>query len=116
MSALFLAMDLFMYWPNCKVLIRWEREYESPPDGFDHVGLCGHRGPATVAKKLLSQPNKPLMDLRGENMAIPAHKIDAHPSLDLLLNRIIEHDWLRNEFIDTSASGKIVWDQRAVCS
>lgn len=86
-------MDLFVYWPECKVLICRECKYAVPPDGLnphlrrfhkdDHVDLCVHQGPAAVAKKLLSQPNKPLMDPKKEKIAIPAHKIDAHPFLDL---------------------------------
>lgn len=86
-------MDLFVYWPECKVLICRKCKYAVAPDGLnphlrrfhkdDHADLCAHRGPAAVAKKLLSQPNQPLMDPKKEKIAIPAHKIDAHPFLDL---------------------------------
>jgi hypothetical protein len=93
LSALFFAMDLFVYWPEYKILIYRACKFAVPPDGLnphlrrvhkdDHVDLCVHRGPAAVAKQLLSQPNKPLLDPKAEKLAIPARKIDAHPLLEL---------------------------------
>jgi hypothetical protein len=86
-------MDFFVYWPEYKVLICRECKYAVPPDGLkphlrqfhkdDHVDLCAHGGPAAVAKRLLSQPNQPLLDPKKEKIAIPARKIDAHPFLEL---------------------------------
>jgi hypothetical protein len=86
-------MDLFVYWPEYKVLICRACKFAVPPDGLnphlrrvhkdDHVDLCVHRGPAAVAKQLLSQPNRPLLDPKAEKLAIPARKIDAHPFLEL---------------------------------
>jgi hypothetical protein len=71
-SALLSVMDLFVYRPEYKVLICRECKFAVPPDGLktharrvhkdDHLDLCVHGGPAAVAKKLLSQPNEPLLD------------------------------------------------------
>jgi hypothetical protein len=86
-------MDLFVYRPEYKVLVCRECKFAVPPDGLkthlrrvhkdDHLDLCVHGGPAAVAKKLLSQPNEPLLDPKKEKIAIPVHKVDAHPFLEL---------------------------------
>lgn len=86
-------MDLFAYWPECKVLICRKCKFAVPPGALkshlhrvhqeDHVDLNVRVGPAAVANKLLTQPNMPLIDPRKEKLAIPEHKIDASPFLDL---------------------------------
>jgi hypothetical protein len=86
-------MDLFAYWSEYKVLICWKCKFAVPPDGLrshlhrvhghDHVDLSVGDGPAAVAKKLLSQADMPLLNPKKEKVAIPEHKIDASPFLDL---------------------------------
>jgi hypothetical protein len=65
-------MDLFEHLPGYKVLIRRNCIFAVPPNVLkshlqrihkgDHLDLCDHAGPATVARTLLSQPNMPLID------------------------------------------------------
>jgi hypothetical protein len=48
-----------------------------------------------------------LQDSRNVRGELPDRK-------DWILNRIIENDWLRDEFLDRDTTGKVVWNQRAV--
>jgi len=86
-------MDLFVYWAEWKVLICRGCRFAVAPGALashlhrvhreDHVDLSVRGGPAAIAKKLLSQANMPLIDPKKERVAIPEHKIDASPFLDL---------------------------------
>jgi hypothetical protein len=33
---------------------------------------------------------------------------------DWILNRIVDNDWLRDEFIEPCSMGKVTWNQRAI--
>lgn len=82
-----------MYWAEWKALICRECRFAVAPDALashlhrvhreDHVDMSVRGGPAAIAKKLLPQANMPLIDPKKERVAIPEHKIDASPFLDL---------------------------------
>jgi hypothetical protein len=48
-----------------------------------------------------------LQDTRNINGELPDRK-------DWILNRIVDNDWLRDEFMEPCSIGKVTWNQRAI--
>lgn len=69
------------------------------------LAFCMHRLVDNPAESLCGWNF--LQDNRNMDGELPDRK-------EWMLNRIIDNDWLRDEFMEVDAIGKIVWNQRAV--